>query len=99
MITPKELAAICAFVQQDDILLSTSTVRETLQFSGFIRQSQVPSDIQQHSIAYHIEHIINDLELMHVADQQIGDVMNSGNSAAVAVGGLKKGSGLSGKHL
>ncbi|KAF2675667.1 hypothetical protein K458DRAFT_471249 [Lentithecium fluviatile CBS 122367] len=58
-----------AYVQQNDLHLSTATVREALQFSALLRQPKhVPED---EKMAY-VERVLDALDLQGVADAVVG---------------------------
>lgn len=57
------------YVQQQDIHLSTATVREALQFSALLRQ---PSSIPQAEKLQYAEKVIDMLEIRELADAVIG---------------------------
>ncbi|KKZ67843.1 ATP-binding cassette, subfamily G (WHITE), member 2, PDR [[Emmonsia] crescens] len=57
------------YVQQQDIHLSTATVREALQFSALLRQ---PSSIPQAEKVQYAEKVIDMLEIRELADAVIG---------------------------
>ncbi|KAJ5382386.1 hypothetical protein N7517_000297 [Penicillium concentricum] len=57
------------YVQQQDLHLSTMTVREALQFSAVLRQS---AEISRSEKLDYVEHIIDTLEMREFADAVIG---------------------------
>lgn len=57
------------YVQQQDLHLSTATVREALQFSALLRQ---PENIHRADKLRHVEHVIDMLEIRDLADAVIG---------------------------
>jgi ATP-binding cassette, subfamily G (WHITE), member 2, PDR len=59
------------YVQQDDIHLPTSTVREALQFSALLRQ---PASVSKDEKLAYTEDIIQLLNMGHYADAIIGAV-------------------------
>lgn len=57
------------YVQQQDLHLSTSTVREALQFSAILRQ---PSSTSRKDKLDYVEEVIKILEMDHFADAIVG---------------------------
>lgn len=57
------------YVQQEDIHLPTTTVREALEFSAQLRQSSGWTSVQKHK---YVEHIIGLLEMGPYADAVVG---------------------------
>ena len=57
------------YVQQQDLHLQTSTVRESLQFSALLRQ---PANVSRHSKLAYVEEVIKLLEMQHYADAVVG---------------------------
>lgn len=66
---------IAAYVTQDDILLPTLTVRESLTFSATIRCQGTKKEIDAR-----VEHMIKNLRLERVADNIVGSVLLKGIS-------------------
>ncbi|KAI1740240.1 putative ABC multidrug transporter [Xylaria scruposa] len=57
------------YVQQDDIHMSTSTIREALLFSAMLRQPRIKSTTQKLA---HVDNIIHLLDMDHYADAIVG---------------------------
>lgn len=57
------------YVQQQDLHLSTMTVREALEFSALLRQS---AEISRPEKLQYVEHVIDTLEMQEFADAIIG---------------------------
>ena len=72
---------ISAYVQQEDLMLSTLTARETLSYAAQLR---MPNHSRE-AIDKEIDGLLKDLALSHVAESQIGNEMTRGLS-----GGEKK---------
>lgn len=66
-----------AYVMQQDCLISTLTVRETLRYSADLRLAEVPDRQQRETI---VEQVIRDLGLKECASTRIGDGMKKGCS-------------------
>ncbi|CAO3693920.1 unnamed protein product [Umbelopsis ramanniana] len=67
--TRKQFKRISSYVDQEDTLIGTLTVRETLMYSALLRLPRnVPLAIKQKRV----EDTINELGLTHVADSYIG---------------------------
>lgn len=58
------------YVQQGDIHLSTSTVREALVFSAFLRQ---PFEVSKQEKLDYVDEIIHLLEMEKYADAVVGE--------------------------
>lgn len=71
---------IAAYVQQDDSLFSTLTVRECISYSAQLRLPSTMSERAKHAM---VERVINELNLGHVANSRIG---SSGRSRGVSGG-------------
>ena len=56
------------FLQQDDVVMGTLTVRENLMFSAALR---LPSELGTNEKRARVEMIINDLGLNKVADSKV----------------------------
>ncbi|KAF5236734.1 hypothetical protein FANTH_11141 [Fusarium anthophilum] len=65
----KSFQRTTGYVQQQDIHLETSTVREALRFSAVLRQ---PSTVSMQDKISHVEEVINLLEMGPYADAVIG---------------------------
>lgn len=72
----------CAYVKQEDLLMASATVRETLQYSAQLR---LPPEIPYEAKMERVEKLINTLELNQVAETRIGNELYRGVS-----GGEKK---------
>ncbi|KAI8847582.1 hypothetical protein BC829DRAFT_490653 [Chytridium lagenaria] len=68
---------IIGYVPQDDIMLRELTVRENIMYSARVR---LPSSWSSAKVAEHVDHIIEALNLQHVANSQIGDEFSRGIS-------------------
>lgn len=67
--TRKQFKRISSYVDQEDTLIGTLTVRETLMYSALLRLPRnVPLAIKQKRV----DDTINELGLTHVADSYIG---------------------------
>jgi ABC-type multidrug transport system ATPase subunit len=67
--TRKQFKRISSYVDQEDTLIGTLTVRETLMYSALLRLPRnVPLAIKQKRV----EETIYELGLTHVADSYIG---------------------------
>jgi ABC-type multidrug transport system ATPase subunit len=65
------------YVFQDDMLMSTMTVREALMFSAELR---LPDAMPKHEKEQRVENVMADLGISHIADRRIGDAMSRGIS-------------------
>jgi len=74
--TPKEMRKRVAFVMQDDALMATQTVRETLDFSAALRLPET-SDEER---AANVQQLLADLGLESCADTMIGSALIKGIS-------------------
>ncbi|KAG3110032.1 hypothetical protein PI125_g10386 [Phytophthora idaei] len=72
----KEYRRIAAYVQQDDSLYSTLTVRECISYSAQLRLPPTLSDSVKNAM---VDRVIAELNLTHVANSRIGSV--GGNSS------------------
>ena len=70
------------YVDQEDIHIPSLTVRETLEFSAFVR---LPESIDSSLKRERVERVIKQLGLSYVADSRVGDASKRGLS-----GGEKK---------
>ena len=68
---------ISAYVLQDDLMLSTSTVREHLMFAAQMRLPSVMNDQQK---IERVEEVMRLLRISHIADSLIGDQVTKGIS-------------------
>lgn len=65
----KDYRKVAAYVQQDDSLYSTLTVRECIQYSAQLR---LPSSASESAKDAMVERVISELNLGHVVDARIG---------------------------
>jgi len=63
-----------AYVMQDDVLLPTLTVRETLQYAADLRLPSIPTQEERKAV---VENTILELGLKECADTKIGSSANS----------------------
>lgn len=68
---PKSFQRQTSYAQQQDVHLATSTVREALIFSAFLRQPATVSKAEK--LAY-VEEVIALLEMEHFAEALVGEV-------------------------
>lgn len=75
----------CGYVQQDDVLFSTFTVREALTFAARLKLKV--TEAEQDLL---VSKIINDLGMAHIQTSQIGDmhrkVLSGGERKRVSIG-------------
>ncbi|KAB1227569.1 ABC transporter G family member 23 [Morella rubra] len=76
MSSPAQLRRICGFVAQEDDLLPSLTVKETLMFSANFRLKEMTTEEKK----VRVESLMQDLGLLHVADSFVGDEENRGIS-------------------
>ncbi|KAK8227206.1 ABC transporter-like protein [Phyllosticta capitalensis] len=69
--------SLSAYVTQQDVLIPTLTVRETLQYAADLR---LPSSVNEAERARVVEEVILELGLKEAADTQIGSEMHKGCS-------------------
>ncbi|KAG1683927.1 hypothetical protein DVH05_012502 [Phytophthora capsici] len=74
---------IAAYVQQDDSLYSTLTVRECISYSAQLRLPSTLSDRVKDAM---VDRTIAELNLTHVANSRIGSVGGSGSRRGVSGG-------------
>lgn len=83
----KYFSQISAYVMQEDILLGSATVKETLQLSAKLR---LPSSISQEKKDQLVDNLIEELELSLVAHNRIGNEfikgISGGEMKRVAIG-------------
>ncbi|XP_031259587.1 ABC transporter G family member 15-like [Pistacia vera] len=60
----------CAYVTQEDVLLGTLTVKETLTYSAYLR---LPSNMSKEEISNYVDGTIMELGLQDCADRAIGN--------------------------
>jgi ABC-type multidrug transport system ATPase subunit/ABC-type multidrug transport system permease subunit len=68
---------ICGYVFQDDNLMSTMTVRESIMFSANLR---LPDAMGYAEKSERVDQVLADLGISHLRDRKIGDHMNRGIS-------------------
>lgn len=73
----KSYKRIAGYVFQEDVLMSTMTVRECLNFSANLR---LPDCVSSSEKAKIVQDTMNELGIAHIADRKIGDEMNRGIS-------------------
>lgn len=78
----RQRRAMCAYVKQEDIMLSTLTARETIEFAA---QMGLPATMTEKEKKEEAQRVITKLRLDKCADSRIGDVLTRGVS-----GGEKK---------
>ncbi|ESN93751.1 hypothetical protein HELRODRAFT_88257, partial [Helobdella robusta] len=66
---PEYFKCITGYVVQDDVLLGTLTVRESVMFSANLR---LPSDVTQEEKSAKVDKVLNDLGLQKCADTKVG---------------------------
>ena len=69
VVSPTSLTAVSAYVQQDDLLIGTLTVREHLTFQAMVRMDSHIPDKERYS---KVEEIIQEFGLLKCADTVIG---------------------------
>ncbi|VDD82887.1 unnamed protein product [Mesocestoides corti] len=74
---PKNFKCISGYVVQDDILMGTLTVRETLYLAAALRRKQGSTKVETHE---KINEILDELGLMKIADNKIGTELIRGIS-------------------
>ncbi|KAJ3158376.1 hypothetical protein HDU86_002842 [Geranomyces michiganensis] len=79
---------LVGFVDQDDILMETLTVRETLMFSANMRLPESMSRVAKHA---RVQEVMEVLGLTHIANSRIGGVMtrrgiSGGEKRRVSIG-------------
>ncbi|KAL7064850.1 hypothetical protein AAHC03_05417 [Spirometra sp. Aus1] len=74
---PKNFKCISGYVVQDDILMGTLTVRESLYFAAVLRRKASCTKAETDS---KVDDILEELGLMHVADTKIGTELFRGVS-------------------
>lgn len=76
-IVPRDLRRMAAYVRQDDVLLETLTVRETLYFAAKLKLPRHWPDRRRRRM---VDYIIEELGLIKCADTQIGNTEKRGIS-------------------
>ncbi|KAF4314702.1 hypothetical protein G195_011647, partial [Phytophthora kernoviae 00238/432] len=74
---------IAAYVQQDDSLYSTLTVRECISYSAQLR---LPASLSDSAKSTMVDRVIAELNLTHVANSRIGSVANGSGKRGVSGG-------------
>ena len=84
---PKNYRHVAAYVSQDDCLFPTLTVRESIEYSAFLR---LPSTMSLQAKQARVEQILEELRLTHVADSRIGNAhvrgVSGGERRRVSIG-------------
>jgi ABC-type multidrug transport system ATPase subunit len=78
----KRFALVSGFVDQEELLVPSLTVRETLLFSANLRLPESVTRAEKHAI---VDKTLNDLGISHIALSRIG-----GNDARGISGGEKR---------
>lgn len=68
-LSPKEYRAMCGYVDQEDTLLDTLTVRETLTYSAMLR---LPRTMSMEAKKLRVEQTMQELSIDHLADRVVG---------------------------
>jgi ABC-type multidrug transport system ATPase subunit len=76
----RDYRKIASYVQQDDSLYSTLTVRECIQYSAQLR---LPSTMSQAAKEVMVDRVIDELNLTHVRNSRIG---SSGTARGISGG-------------
>ncbi|ETP23981.1 hypothetical protein F441_02966 [Phytophthora nicotianae CJ01A1] len=79
----KEYRRIAAYVQQDDTLFSTLTVRECIAYSAQLR---LPISMTDSAKSAMVHRVITELNLSHVANSRIGSVGGSTSERGISGG-------------
>ncbi|KUF90223.1 hypothetical protein AM588_10006288 [Phytophthora nicotianae] len=79
----KEYRRIAAYVQQDDTLFSTLTVRECIAYSAQLR---LPMSMTDSAKSAMVHRVITELNLSHVANSRIGSVGGSTSERGISGG-------------
>ncbi|KAL3664423.1 hypothetical protein V7S43_010746 [Phytophthora oleae] len=79
----KRYRRIAAYVQQDDTLYSTLTVRECISYSAQLR---LPLSMTDSAKSAMVQRVIAELNLSHVADSRIGSVGGSTSERGISGG-------------
>lgn len=72
-----EFKCVVGYVDQEDTLMPTLTVYETILYSALLR---LPRDMTKHTKKLRVLETINELGLMHIRDHRIGDTGKRGIS-------------------
>lgn len=73
----RELKQVSGFVQQDDLLVGSMTVQETLDFTAKLR---LPTSYTHEQRAQRVEEVLAAMEIAHTRDTIIGDAFRKGIS-------------------
>jgi ABC-type multidrug transport system ATPase subunit len=68
---------VCGFVDQEDTLMRTLTVYETVLYSALLR---LPREMSNEAKKYRVMETLNELGIMSIKDSRIGDSSNRGIS-------------------
>ncbi|KAH6600051.1 hypothetical protein BASA50_002640 [Batrachochytrium salamandrivorans] len=71
------LRRLSGFVDQEDVFISTMTVREALEFSAALR---LPESLSARDRKHRIEEVMDELGLTHIQNTRIGDSLSRGIS-------------------
>ncbi|KAF0696989.1 hypothetical protein As57867_012256, partial [Aphanomyces stellatus] len=84
---PRNFRQVAAYVHQDDCLLATLTVRESIEYSAFLR---LPSSMTLVAKQQLVTRVLAELHLTHVADSRIGNAslrgVSGGERRRVSIG-------------
>ena len=69
--------SLIGVVPQDDLVLPELTVEESLYYSGCLR---LPLDFGKEQIQAEVRRVLEELDIVHIRDQRIGDAINRGIS-------------------
>ena len=64
-----EVRKMCGFVDQEDMLMGTLTVRETLMYSALLR---LPQSMSMEAKRVRVQEVMQELGIDHLADRKIG---------------------------
>ncbi|CEG47860.1 RxLR-like protein [Plasmopara halstedii] len=84
---PRGYRRIAAYVQQDDSLYSTLTVRECISYSALLR---LPASLSDYAKSTIVDQVIFELNLSHVANSCIGSPGGSSGRRGVSGGERKR---------
>lgn len=68
-VTEEEMQSICGFVDQEDTLMGTLTVREALMYSALLR---LPAAMSLGDKRVRVQEVMDELNIGHLADRKIG---------------------------
>ena len=69
VVSRRELKKLCGFVEQDDILMGSLTVKETLIYTAFLR---LPTSMSSEQKKYRVSQVMKDLGIDHLSDRLVG---------------------------